>query len=92
VRGNAGKARPAGRCVVYAGDRILRLAQKCDVSYGEAVRAFEIVQLDRQHYAEAEIPESPILQASGQGWNAHGMHTCDPWWSARWRSRSDLDP
>ncbi|MFC1571974.1 hypothetical protein ACFL6M_00085 [Candidatus Eisenbacteria bacterium] len=75
------KARPAGRFVVYNDDRIIRLGQKCDVSYGEAVRAFEIDVLTRTTYIEHEIPESPLLQASGSGWNAAGMHQCDAWWN-----------
>lgn len=74
------KSRPAGRSFVCDGDRIIRLAQKCDTSYGEAVRAFEVVSLSRTDYYETEIEESPILTASGTGWNALGMHQCDPWW------------
>jgi hypothetical protein len=80
VNNDPSKARPAGRGIVLAGDRIIRLAQKCDVVYGQGVRAFRVDQLDRTHYQEHEIPESPILFASGSGWNAEGMHTCDPWW------------
>jgi hypothetical protein len=90
VDGDPGKARPAGRCLVYDSGRILRLAQKSDVSYGQGVRAFEVTMLTPQAYQEHEIPESPILMASGSGWNAEGMHTCDPWWDGqRWTAAVD---
>ncbi len=79
IASDRGRARPAGRTVVQQG-RILRLAQKSDEHYGEAVRAFQVDMLTRTDYAEHEIPESPILSAAGSGWNADGMHHCDPWW------------
>ncbi len=81
VRDDKSKARPAGRTIVFDGHRVIRLAQRSDHSYGEAVRAFEVDVLTPTTYHESEIPESPILSASGQGWNATGMHTCDPWWT-----------
>jgi hypothetical protein len=74
-----GTARPAGRPFLFAG-RLIRLAQKNDQHYGEAVRAFEVDTLTRTEYAEHEIPESPILKPGGYGWNRYGMHTCDAWW------------
>ena len=75
-----GTARPGGRTFVYDG-RIIRVAQKCDVKYGEKVRAFQVDLLTKTDYAEHEIPESPILSSSGTGWNAGGMHQFDPWWA-----------
>ena len=36
--------------------------------------------LTTTQYAEHELAESPILCASGTGWNRDGMHTCAPWW------------
>jgi len=78
-------ARPAGRVLHLAGDRLIRLAQRCDHVYGELVRAFEITQLDGEHYAEVELPESPVLVGDGSGWNAERMHTLNPWWTGeRW--------
>jgi hypothetical protein len=74
-------SRPAGRVMVVGGNRLIRLAQKSDVVYGQAVRAFEVDVLTRTAYAEHEIPDSPILTASGQGWNAEGMHQCDEQWT-----------
>jgi hypothetical protein len=75
------KVRCGGRVTVFDGDRIIRLAQKGDVSYGEAVRAFQVDALNETYYAEHEIPESPIISASGSGWNSWAMHTIDPWWN-----------
>ena len=83
------KARPAGRPFNFGG-RLIRLAQKNDRVYGEAVRAFEVDTIGRTVYREHEIAESPILQASGVGWNRQGMHTCDAWWTGdRWIATVD---
>jgi hypothetical protein len=76
-----GKARPAGRFVQWGGSHLIRLAQKDNVVYGEGVRDFAVDVLTRSEYYEHELPESPILMASGSGWNATGMHQCDPWWT-----------
>jgi len=81
VRNDASRARPAGRCFVFSGNRVIRVAQKCDGVYGEQVRAFEVDRLTRTEYTEHEIPGSPILAPSGSGWNAYGMHHLDPWWT-----------
>jgi len=42
-------------------------------------------------YAEHEIPESPVLNRTGSGWNQSGMHHFDPypWWTGD-RDRSAL--
>ena len=80
VCGDASKSRGGGRVTVFNGTTIIRLAQKGDVVYGEAVRGFQVDTLTRTSYAEHEIPQSPIVQASGSGWNKDGMHTVDPWW------------
>jgi methionine-rich copper-binding protein CopC len=76
VTGDSNKARPAGRSFVYDNNRIIRTAQN-----GEFVRVFEVDTLTTTQYAEHEIPESPILNKSGSGWNAVGMHHFDPWWT-----------
>jgi hypothetical protein len=75
------RCRPAGRVTLFDTNRIVRVAQKCDVIYGQGVRAFQIDSLSTVYYHEHEIPESPILFASGAGWNRDGMHQCDPWWN-----------
>jgi hypothetical protein len=81
VVNEASKSTPGGRSFIFDNNRIIRIAQKCDVTYGEQVRAFEVDILSITDYAEHEIPESPILDKSGTGWNAQGMHNFDPWWN-----------
>ena len=70
-------ARPAGR-VLVCGDRIIRFAQNCEQVYGQDVQAFEILELTATDYSEHELSSSPILEPSGAGWNALGMHHVDP--------------
>ena len=70
------RARPAGRILQLDG-HLVRFAQDCVPDYGTRVRAFEISNLTPETYVEAEHPNSPILCASGQGWNAMGMHHVD---------------
>ena len=77
IQADAHRARPGGRVTVL-GDRIIRYAQDDAPFYGRQVRAFEITTLTTTHYAEREVPESPVLQPSGAGWNAKGMHHIDP--------------
>ncbi len=69
-------ARPAGRPRRVNG-RLIRFAQDCSEIYGKYVRAFEILELTPDTYRERELPESPILGATGSGWNSHGMHQID---------------
>jgi len=69
-------ARPAGRVVMHGGVP-LRFAQVGRPSYGSAVRAFQITELTTTSYREEEASPSPILTASGTGWNANGMHHID---------------
>lgn len=69
-------ARPAGR-VLSSDKGLIRFAQDCVTRYGNSVRAFEILELTPTRYVEKEHPESPILKASGRGWNALGMHHID---------------
>ncbi len=77
IEGDDYIARPAGRVLVLR-DRVVRYAQDCFPSYGIQVRAFEITELTTGGYREREVSESPILRASGAGWNASGMHHIDP--------------
>jgi len=81
VSNDDSKARPGGRSFVIDQDRIIRIAQKDDVTYGEQVRAFEVDKLTKTDYAEHEVSQSPILYPSGTGWNNTGMHQFDPWWN-----------
>lgn len=76
VQGNKSNARPAGRVLVLD-DKIVRFAQDCVPKYGTQVRAFEISELTKSRYVEVENHESPVLRASGSGWNGLGMHHID---------------
>jgi hypothetical protein len=77
VVGNANIARPGGRVLIFDG-RIIRYTQDDDPTYGNQVRAFEVTELTTVSYEEKEVTGSPILKASGNGWNAAGMHNIDP--------------
>jgi hypothetical protein len=70
-------SRPAGRVLVFDG-RVIRYTQDCAPVYGTQVRAFEITELTKTSYQEQAIGLHPVLEASGQGWNASGMHHIDP--------------
>lgn len=67
------RARCGGNIIDLNG-KLIRIAQDDFPSYGNSVRAFEIVTLDTQEYNEKELKESPLLKASGTGWNQNGMH------------------
>ena len=77
VDGNPNIARPGGRVIIF-GDKIIRYAQDDYPRYGNQVRAFEIIELTPTDYREREFQPSPILTATGSGWNAVGMHHIDP--------------
>ena len=81
ITNDSSKVRGGGRVTVFDSDKIIRFAQKGDVAYGEADRAFQVDVLNETYYAEHEIPESPLISASGTGWNSWAMHTIDPWWN-----------
>lgn len=74
--GNRRITRPAGRLVTLDGG-LIRFAQDAWPGYGSRVRALSIDRLTPHDYAEREVPESPVLDASGTGWNALGMHHLD---------------
>ena len=76
IRGDKCRARPAGRLLVVK-DRLIRFAQDCVPQYGTRVRAFDILELTTTKYVEVENAASPILQPTGNGWNADGMHHVD---------------
>jgi hypothetical protein len=90
IIGDASKARPGGRSFVFDRGRIMRIAQKDDILYGEQVRCFEVDVLTTNEYSEHEIFYSPLLFQSGTGWNKDGMHHFDPWWTGdRWLCATD---
>jgi hypothetical protein len=76
VEGDKRRARPGGR-VLVSDDQIIRFAQDCIPTYGTQVRAFNISELTTESYHEEENCRSPILAASGSGWNHMGMHHID---------------
>ncbi len=76
VKYNPHIARPGGRVLVLQ-DEIVRYAQDDFPDYGKQVWAFRVTKLTANDYEE--IPHnSPIVGASGAGWNQFGMHTVDP--------------
>jgi len=74
--GNRRYSRPGGRMLAVDG-QLLRFAQDGWPSYGSRLHAFSIDRLTPMDYAEHRCPESPILQATGAGWNAVAMHHLD---------------
>ena len=75
VKEDLRSARPAGRPFVLDG-ALHRLAQDCHPTYGRGVRAFRITDLSATAYAEKAV-ETPVVAASGDGWNSEGMHHVD---------------
>jgi hypothetical protein len=73
---NETSSRPAGRVVIRGGNPV-RFAQDGFPKYGSQVRAFEVLEMTRLRYIERELSQQPILQGSGIGWNADGMHHLD---------------
>lgn len=76
LAGDGHRARPAGRVLVRQ-DRLMRYAQDCDPIYGQRVYAFDIA-VTPTTYQETQRGQGAILEGSGAGWNAHGMHHLDP--------------
>ena len=73
---NANIARPGGRVLIF-NDQIIRYTQDDEPTYGNQVRAFEITELTTTSYKEKEMKGSPVLKATGFGWNRNGMHHID---------------
>jgi hypothetical protein len=70
--------RPGGRVLVVDG-QILRFAQDSLPTYGSRLHALEVTTLSRNQYQQRAGADSPVLEASGQGWRATGMHHLDGW-------------
>jgi hypothetical protein len=70
--------RPGGRMLVNGG-KILRFAQDALPTYGSCLHARQVDSLDAHHYAESASGIAPLLQGSGSGWRATGMHHLDAW-------------
>lgn len=69
-------SRPAGRVLEFD-NKLFRLTQDGDPSYGLQVFAFEITELSKDVYTEELVSEEPLVAMSGEGWNAAGMHHVD---------------
>ena len=76
VRDNMHEARPGGRVKVVDGEPI-RFAQDCYPSYGLRIFGFRVSELTRDSYAEEPLSTDPLIDGSGSGWNAAGMHHID---------------
>jgi hypothetical protein len=77
IRNNGHITRGGGRMIVYNGTP-LRFTQDVEPTYGNALRAFRITTLTETEYKEEPVSEKPLLEATGQGWRAWGMHQLDP--------------
>jgi hypothetical protein len=76
VQDDIGVSRPGGR-ILHSDGRVLRFSQDGVHTYGRRLRAFQVDELTTTRYREREVLESPVLDASGSGWNADGMHHLD---------------
>lgn len=76
VAGNESISRPGGRVIEYQGKPI-RYTQDNFPYYGRRVLAFAIDELTPASYAETSLSDTSILEGSGKGWNASGMHQVD---------------
>ncbi len=75
-QGSVKWTRPGGRIVEYCG-RLLRFAQDGTKTYGGSLWVFVIEKLTPQDYQEVLYLDYPLLQGTGRGWNARGMHHLD---------------
>lgn len=71
-----GSARPGGRPLLIDG-KLIRFGQDNRQNYGHSLRAWEVTTLTPTWFSEKLLCEETMLSASGQGWNALGMHHID---------------
>jgi hypothetical protein len=76
IRNDRNVSRPGGRMIIYDG-KVVRYAQDGEPTYGSSLRAFLLDELSVSDFKEREVADSPVLAASGRGWNASGMHHAD---------------
>ncbi len=69
-------ARSGGRVIIH-NNRPYRLTQDDYPSYGIQVFAFEITELTEKSYVEKIVSDKPLVNKTGIGWNATGMHHID---------------
>jgi hypothetical protein len=78
VAGNAHKARPSGRVLVYD-DRLYRFTMDVDPPQGTHwVWAYEITEITPTTYSEQLAVDHAIVQPGPSGWNGQAMHQVDP--------------
>lgn len=77
VKGDMNMCRPGGRLILFD-NKVIRYAQDCEPTYGNALRAFQVDELTPLSYREHECRQVPVLAGDGDGWNASGMHQVDP--------------
>lgn len=70
------RARCGGRIREING-KLIRFAQDCLERYGHRLLGFEITTLTPEAYEENPLPENPLLEPDGTGWNASRMHQLD---------------
>jgi hypothetical protein len=76
LKKNPDISRPGGRVLVLD-NKVFRFAQDDYPTYGNQLNVFEITELNSLSYKEKPLDENPLLQGSGTGWNADGMHHID---------------
>jgi hypothetical protein len=76
VESNPFNCRPAGKMLIIKG-RLIRFAQEGIPHYGSCVRAFEVLELSTNTYAERDISSQPVLCGGSAPWNEGGMHHID---------------
>jgi hypothetical protein len=79
IPGDRSEARPGGRAFVFDGDRVIRLAQKCDEPgrYGQRVRAFEVTRLTEYEYEDHEVTGgAPFCTDGGVFCESGGAGSC----------------
>lgn len=69
-------SRPGGRPIVSESSVDIFL-QDSVTSYGNKLRIYRITSLSKTACEVSELETSPILDASGSGWNSRGMHQLD---------------
>ncbi|MBT4256319.1 MAG: hypothetical protein HOD87_09695, partial [Gammaproteobacteria bacterium] len=77
VTEDRGQSRPAGRVLKLKNGSIIRTCQKCDVRYGQQVRAFEVTKLSAVEYEEYELSQSPFFRDSEDADSCQRMHHFD---------------
>jgi len=76
VEMNPNISRPGGRVLVHD-KKVFRFTQDDYPTYGNQLNVFEITELNTLTYKEKPLGKKPLLQDSGKGWNADGMHHID---------------